>query len=336
MDRQNLKKDLKKIIIKYNIDAVLSESNYDITPIVDEIRKESNIKLQNIFVLHFSPGGEALYNKSALLPIRAIKTNKGLKKIKPLIILLLQPYFAHKGIKYLSKGYNAAYQTADKVVVLSKSHPEQYCKFAKLVNSKKFYIIPNALSLPYFLDVSDYDKVKKKDVLIVSRLDEVVKRVSLALKIWNKICHEYWAKDWSLKIAGEGPFEEDYKKYVYKHHLHNVDFLGRVKPDDYYKEASIYMMTSRTEGFGLSLTESLQNGVVPIAFDSFSAVHDIISDGENGFIITEGHIDQYCEKLKLLMTNNNIRKSMAINSITSSKRFLPEKIGKMWWHLLNN
>ena len=94
------------------------------------------------------------------------------------------------------------------------------------------------------------------------------------------------------------------------------------------------MMTSSSEGWGLTLTEAQQYGVVPIAFDSYASLHDIIQDGENGFIIPNNNISEYIEKLKLLIINQDIRKEMASKCIESSKRFSQKNIIQEWIKLL--
>lgn len=96
------------------------------------------------------------------------------------------------------------------------------------------------------------------------------------------------------------------------------------------------MMTSRSEGFPLTLNEAMQYGVVPLAFDSFESIRDIINDGENGYIIPEMDMVAYSDKLLGLMTDDHLRHDMAMNALDSCKRYLPERIGDMWWKLLNS
>ena len=76
---------------------------------------------------------------------------------------------------------------------------------------------------------------------------------------------------------------------------YNVSFLkGQKKnPEPYYNEASIFMMTSSFEGWGLTLTEAQQYGCVPLAFRSFASLTDIITDKVNGFAIPNDDISLY-------------------------------------------
>ena len=221
-------------------------------------------------------------------------------------------------------------------MLLTKSYIQLFQEYGKFKDDKKFSVIPNALSLLDILEKSEYESNKKKVVLVVARMDEIQKRISLVLRIWKDICHNEKAKDWELKIAGEGIYLERYRNYAKENELKNIEFLGRVNPVPYYREASIFMMTSRSEGFPLTLNEAMQYGVVPLAFDSFESIRDIINDGENGYIIPEMNMETYSDKLLGLMTDDQHRRDMAMNALDSCKRYLPERIGDMWWKLLNS
>ncbi len=334
LDSNYIKENLKSIISSNNINVFFSESNFDMPAIVDDIRKECGLNLIIIFVHHFSPAWEGYYGTKFLPCFRLIKRKHGVEKLKSIIKCFFYPYFGRRGMEWLSGEYRKAYLHSDKVVLLTKGYVPEFKEFAKLEDDKKFYVIPNALSLPDILDKTGYYHVKKKVVLVVSRFEEVQKRISLVLKIWERISKDKRSKEWKLLIAGEGVDGERYKKYVNKNNISNIEFLGRVNPIPYYTESSIFMMTSKSEGFPLTLNEAMQYGVVPFAFDSFAAIRDIINDGENGYIIPEKDLDEYSEKLLNLMTDYNLRHKMAMNAIESCQRYLPEPIGDMWWKLL--
>lgn len=76
-------------------------------------------------------------------------------------------------------------------------------------------------------------------------------------------------------------------------------------------------------------------GVVPMAFDSFQSLPDIIEDGRNGLIIPNADLDAYAERLAWLMKNTNKREEMAANAIESCKKFSVENITARWIELFN-
>ena len=332
---KNLKEKLYKIISDNHIDVVLSEGGFNITGYVDELRKEHNLNIKNIFVHHFTPGWEE--NFGLFIGYLSNFNNKsGLRKIKALIKLILYPVFRHRYLSNLVKEYRSAYYSADKIVLLTKSYIQMYQEYGHFNDDKKFCVIPNALSLPDILNKEDYDSQKKKVVLVVARMEEVQKRISLVLRIWKEVHNDKRTKDWKLLIAGDGIYLNRYKSYAKENKLKNIEFLGRVNPVPYYREASIFMMTSKSEGFPLTLNEAMQYGVVPLAFDSFASIRDIINDSENGFIIPEMDMKAYSDTLLNLITDDQLRRNMAMNALDSCKRYLPERIGDMWWKLLNS
>ena len=100
-------------------------------------------------------------------------------------LIVTYPRTAMNREKVLSAQYRAAYECAHRVVLLSKGFIKPYSEFAKLQDTSKFTIIPNGLS--FNLSAHYEDLTKHKVVLIVSRLDETQKRLSLALRIWKKV-----------------------------------------------------------------------------------------------------------------------------------------------------
>ena len=92
-------------------------------------------------------------------------------------------------------------------------------------------------------------------------------------------------------------------------------------------------MASPREGWGLTITESLQNGVVPIVLNTSKVFKDIISDASNGFLPNTEK--EYAERLESLLSDNNKRQRIAIEGLKSAHRFTPEIVGEKWQSLLN-
>lgn len=94
-------------------------------------------------------------------------------------------------------------------------------------------------------------------------------------------------------------------------------------------------MTSAHEGWGMTLVESQENGVVPIVMDTFSSCHDIIENGENGFIVGMNNVTEYIKRLKSLMIDKDMRMCMALKGLDTCKRFSVEKIVDRWQQIFN-
>lgn len=97
-----------------------------------------------------------------------------------------------------------------------------------------------------------------------------------------------------------------------------------------YLDASIYVLPSRFEGFGMVLIEAMACGVPCIAFDCHYGPADIITDGEDGFLVPEGDIRQLTDKICFLIENESVRKEMGSAARNNVKKYLPENIVKQW------
>ena len=93
------------------------------------------------------------------------------------------------------------------------------------------------------------------------------------------------------------------------------------------------MMTSLCEGWGLTLLEAQQMGVVPIAFNTYEALQDIIQNQYNGILIPERNIQEYTSQLKILMTNSSTRQCLAVNAINSCRQYDIDHIVQKWTEL---
>ena len=253
-------------------------------------------------------------------------------EIKRFVRMALFPVFYWKELKRFHARWDKIIPRASKVLLLSESFSPYFQRLLK-IPSEKIVAIPNPLSFEKIKDV-DLINRKKNEILIVSRMKEQSKRVSLALKIWRFVENNESAKSWTLKVLGDGEDLHGYKKLAKQLNLKNVEFLGNQNPVPFYETASMSMMTSSFEGWGLTLTESQQYGVVPLAFDSYASVKDIISDGENGCLIPYGNLKMYAKKVLHLMNDVEMRRKMALNCLESSSRFEVETIIPKWRNLL--
>lgn len=233
-------------------------------------------------------------------------------------------------LKY-QKHFKRLHKTSDRVVLLSDSFKDDFSYFiGNLTN--KVCAMPNPI--PSKIYNSGSNTQKEKIVLYVGRIDMQQKRPDLLLQIWSKIYKKH--KDWKLIIVGGGKDLDYLKTYASSLHLENVSFEGTQNPVSYYKKASIFCMTSSYEGFAIVLLEAINMKVVPIAFESFSAVRDIIDNNLNGVLIPPFDIDLYAEKLSELMSDNSMRDNYSNNAYLKSQQFQLNTIGNKWLNLFSS
>lgn len=196
--------------------------------------------------------------------------------------------------------------------------------------SEKIIAIPNSVSINIEKAVCSE---KNNNVLYVGRIRSE-KRIDLLLKVWSEV--EKRNDDWNLIIVGDGPDIDKYKRLSNELFLTNVKWMGwSDNPSEFYRSSKIFCLTSEYEGFATVLIEAQSYGCVPLAFDSYEAVHDIITNGYNGYIISPFNINDYADNLLDLMNNDVKLNNMSNNAISSVTRFEERSIMNRWRNLVD-
>lgn len=286
-------------------------------------------KIINVF--HGTPGFELVPLKGEIIRYRLIHNIERQWTFKQFMLQIGMSILPKKCFtQLLTKKYSLPYGNVDKMVVLSQGIIDQYQSIAPGYKDH-FAVIPNALSF-------DHPKLlaKNKEVLVVARLDDWHKRISEILKIWETIQQDLCFAEWTLRIVGDGVDKSYYEEYVHKHVVPNIVFEGLQDPLTYYQKASVFLMTSISEGWGLTITEAQQCGCIPIVYDSFSSAKDIIATGENGILIDNRDKEAYVAALKKLMKDDVLRNRMSEACIKSTERFSVENIAAQWNELFES
>ena len=315
---------LNCVIAKNNIRRILPQSR---------VLMSTNPTTQFVYCFHNYPGFEQRSLPIGYIIMRMLHSRKcqrdDISSLGRSLTNKLCPWLTRG---FLRKKYKIITEHAENIVLLSESYKMDLANIVGIKEVPTGWIsIGNALTFPTSINVNEGDK--EKLVLIVSRLEEEQKRLSIALKIWEELCTKYDLPDWKLVIVGDGIDRPIYERMVTKRNIPNVTFEGRQKSLPYYLKASLFLMTSAYEGFPMVILESMQCGCVPIAFDTFSAIKDLIDDGENGFVIESGNKEKYVENLHLLMQDETLRKKLAINGMKSVQRFSVENVMRQWYDL---
>jgi glycosyltransferase involved in cell wall biosynthesis len=216
------------------------------------------------------------------------------------------------------------YDFADRYVLLSDRFFGEFRVMAGLGESHKLRSIPN----PMAVQLQMAECPKKNEVVFCATLTNL-KGCDMLLEAWAKIADV--EKDWHLTIVGDGPQRGELESFAKERNLPRIEFVGyQSDPSPYFARAKILAFPSRREGWGLVLVEAMANGCVPVAFDSYGAVHDIIGDGVNGFIVPAFDIDGYAAALRKLMDDADMFATMQSAALCVPDRFAVEKVAAKW------
>lgn len=209
----------------------------------------------------------------------------------------------------------------DKFVVLTKS---DYERWPELSNKK---VIPNFISdFP-----KQYSPLKNKNVIAVGRYTWQ-KGFDLLIEAWESVAVIH--PDWTLHIYGLGD-KESYQIIAREKGIEDKVTCHSFAENVYekYRESSIFVLSSRYEGFGLVLAEAMATGLPSVAFNCPDGPSDIITDGVDGILVENGDTRKLAEGLKYLISHEEERVLYGKNARENMKRYNKDTIMQEWINL---
>jgi glycosyltransferase involved in cell wall biosynthesis len=205
----------------------------------------------------------------------------------------------------------------DKVVFLSKESSLEW-------KVKNGVIISN----PLWFSNDRNASLKAKKAIAVGR-HSYEKGLDRLVLIWKKVVEIH--PEWILTIYGKSKDNFSLKQLVEKLNIDNVIFCSPVENiDQKYLEASICLMTSRFEGFGMVLIEAMASGLPCVAYDCPCGPRSIINNNKNGFLIENGDEDSFVRAIGALIENENLRIEIGKEAKEDSNKYNVDAIVQTW------
>lgn len=310
----------RKYLTENKIDVVINQDAL----YVDFYNNVGDLPIKVISVIHNNP----LMNYNHLLnDLLTLRNNSLLERMKRIVRCLLYLRVKKQLKEYIDKRFGNIILSSDKILMLSPYYVQSLKNFGISVENKFDYVYnPNSFPLQTSLFK------KKKEIIYVGRLDNRSKKVGRLIKVWSKVGKKY--PDWNLTIVGDGPDRNQLEVLKKKYQVGNLTFEGFQSPIEYYKRASIICMTSSFEGFPMVLVEAMQFGCVPIAFDSFEAINDVIIPEKTGELVKPFKIKDYINKLSNLIDDDTKRTAMSDAASMYVARFDVKTIADRWEYIL--
>lgn len=206
----------------------------------------------------------------------------------------------------------------DKFVILTEEDARNWDMLSNKI------VIPNPLTR--FPDV--HSSHNSKTVISVGRYDPV-KGFDMLIDAWAIVSNSH--PDWRLKIVGPGdktPYMEQVKRLGHEQSICCTDESDRIY--DEMADASFYVLSSRSEGFGLVLIEAMAVGLPCVAFSCSAGPRSILSHQRNGLLVEKDNVQKLAEAICYMIEHDTEREAFAEQARKDSERYRVETIMHKW------
>lgn len=225
-----------------------------------------------------------------------------------------------KGYK---KYFTSGLKKADEVVVLTNKDLNDYSQFNKNIN-----LIYNPLTITN----AQKSTLLNKNISFTARIVYDHKGIDYLIQVAKRL-----PNDWTISVAGQGHEEEKLKKEIKENNIEDkLILLGALNGKElinHYLNSSIYLMTSRWEGFGLVLVEAMDFGLPILAF-SQTGSNEVLANGKYGVLVENGNVSELTNQLTILINDVEKRKQYQKLSLERVEDFQLKNIITKWNEVL--
>lgn len=162
------------------------------------------------------------------------------------------------------------------------------------------------------------------------------KGFDLLIDAWAIVAKSH--PDWHLKIFGEGPERDDLLDQVRRLGLqHAVELSGySTQLHAEFTQASIFVLSSRSEGYGMVIAEAMSCGLPAVSFDCPSGPATLIEHGRNGFLVPNGDVPAMAQHIVATIDlDQKGRQRLAAEALSTARSRSQPVISARWEHLIS-
>lgn len=216
---------------------------------------------------------------------------------------------------------------ADAVLTPSEYYIEKSTHLNKIKDKVKS--IPNGIILEDYQ--RKYSKKESRDILNLSQRENIIlfvgsltprKAPDVLIKAMSLVLR--CCPDSQLLFVGDGYYRNDLETLAKEYGiLENITFMGFVNDDTKklcYSTSDVFVLPSRSEGFGIVLLEASAYGL-PLVVSNLEVFHSVVQDGYNGFFTEMENERDLASKIIYLLEDANLREKMGGNAEREVQHF---------------
>lgn len=172
------------------------------------------------------------------------------------------------------------------------------------------------------------DQLKLKGQKIAVAVGSFIprKNYGILIKAWRNVSEEY-----HLYIIGGGEEKQKYEKMMLEYNLKNIDLVEFIPKDlifQYYKAADLFIHPTNEDIWGLVINEAMACALPVITTNMCIAGIELVTNGENGYIVPVNDERALTEKINHILVNDNLRTKMSENSLAKIQWYTFESMAQ--------
>lgn len=221
--------------------------------------------------------------------------------------------------KYWMRNLVGKLKQLDRLVVLTEKDKDSWVELSNVV------VIPDPLSF----QPSSRSVLNRKRVVAVGRYS-YEKGYDMLLAAWKSVSQK--CPDWRLDIFGDGD-KTSLEQLIDSLNIDRATCALHGRTADIekeYVESSLFVCSSRFEGFGMVIVEAMACGLPVISFDCPWGPGSIISDGKDGVLVENANVEALADKIIQVLSANDYMRELAQNAIDKSDKYKLQSIMLKW------
>ncbi len=291
---------------------------------------ELSLGIKMLYTKYFKIGKIVDELNTDILVSSRIEFSKQIKRDDIIVVSQEHSYINTNSYKRKVKN---SFKKVDYLVVMTQKAKNLYETWLReCVQRPRVILIPNM--------IDDYNgdgtNLHNNQIIGVGRLEDIKDFTSL-INVYSLVEKKH--PDWTLKIIGEGSKRKKLEKQIALLGLkEKITLTGRLTSEEIAKEldnSSIFLLTSKSESFSLSIVEAMAHNVPCVSYDIDVGPKEIITNKEDGFLIDDRSQTQMAEVVSTLIEDSVKRVEVGTNARKTAQKFFASNIVLKWQELFD-